>query len=72
MDPNNAGNDISGGSRLVLLIFKQFAQAHDEILAAMKERHRPSLLDWMIGGDYTDVMSQRDHMQVLYNIDGSG
>ena len=69
MDPNKRGNDISGGSRMVLHIFALFAKAHKQILEAMKARDRPSLLDWMLGGDYTDVMAQRTHMKALH--DGS-
>ncbi len=35
------------------LIFDRFARAHSELLKAMKMQNRPSLLDWLLGGNYT-------------------
>lgn len=66
MDPNNPENDISGGSRNVGLIFDRFAQAHQEILEAMKSPTRSSLLDWMLGGEYGVFTHQRNHLEKLY------
>ena len=66
MDPNRPDNDISGGSRNVVLIFKRFAQAHQEILDAMSDPERISLLDWMLGGKYDSFAWQRNRLKVLY------
>ena len=67
MDPHNSGNDISGGSKRILTIFDKFAMAHRHILNAMNNQGRPSLLDWMLGGNYTGVMKQRNHLKALYD-----
>lgn len=67
IDPNKPDNDISGGSRQVTIIFDRFSRAHSEILAAMKERNRPSLLDWLLGADYTSVAKSRARLLALYN-----
>lgn len=66
MDPNRPENDISGGSREVMLIFDRFALAHQEILQAMKRPGRVSLLDWLLGGNYESFASQRNHLLELY------
>lgn len=66
MDPNDPDNDISGGSRNVTLIFDRFSRAHLEIMKAIKSPTRPSLLDWMLGGDYGTFANQRRHLQKLY------
>ena len=71
LDPNRAHNDISGGSKNVLSIFEQFSKAHGEILESMRARDRPSLLDWMLGGNYTDVMRQRNFLRDLYYSDAN-
>ena len=66
MDPNNPDNDISGGSRNVTLIFKRFSQAHSMITNAMKTASSFSLLELMVGGDYSTFTRQRSHLQRLY------
>ncbi len=66
MDPNQEHNDISGGSRLVMLIFKRFSHAHAEILRAMKTPGRISLLDWSLGGSYDSFTFQRNRLRELY------
>ena len=66
MDPNLANNDISGGSREVMLIFDRFARAREEILLAMRSHGRISLLDWALGGNYDSFASQRNHLLSLY------
>lgn len=66
MDPNDPDNDISGGSRNVMLIFDRFSQAHLELMKAMKSPTRLSLLDWMLGGEYAIFRYQRSHLQKLY------
>lgn len=66
IDPNKPDNDISGGSKNVMQIFDRFARAHLEILKAMKSPNRPSVLDWLLGGDYESFVWQRDHLRRLY------
>jgi len=66
MDPNKAENDISGGSRLVMLIFERFSRAHTGILRAMKNPSRISLLDWSLGGNYESFTVQRNHLRGVY------
>ena len=66
MDPNQPDNDISGGSKNVVLIFARFSRAHEEILRAMNAPNRPSLLDWMLGGNYNTFLWQRQRLKRLY------
>lgn len=66
IDPNKPDNDISGGSKNVMQIFDRFARAHLEVLMAMKSPNRPSLLDWLLGGNYESFVFQRDHLRRLY------
>ncbi|MCJ1398903.1 hypothetical protein MMC11_002104 [Xylographa trunciseda] len=67
MDPNKSDNDISGGSRNVMLIFARFSRARDEILNAMGNSNRTSLLDWMLGGNYNTFLWQRARLRKLYS-----
>ncbi|KAL8821433.1 MAG: hypothetical protein Q9223_000536 [Gallowayella weberi] len=66
LDPNNPGNDISGGSGNVLRIFDLFSRAYNEIMEAMKSRNRISLLDWALGGNYRNFTVQRERLRALY------
>lgn len=66
MDPNKPDNDISGGSKNIMLIFDCFSQAHEEILDAMNSPDRRSLLHWPLGGDYGVFVWQRNHLQNLF------
>lgn len=66
MDPNKPENDISGGSRNILLIFDCFSQAHEEILDAMNSPDCRSLLDGPLGGNYGSFVWQRNHLQKLF------
>lgn len=66
MDPNREDNDISGGSRQVLLIFDRFSKAHTEILKAMNAANRPSILDWSLAGNYESFVLQRNRLLDLY------
>ncbi len=66
MDPNTPENDISGGSKNVGQIFDRFSKAHAEILKAMKPgSQRPSLLDWLLGGDYQIFFEQRNRLRTI-------
>ena len=49
-----------------MAIFDEFAKAYQHVIEGIASQ-RPSLLDWMLGGDYTAVMMQRNHLQDLYN-----
>lgn len=66
MDPNKADNDISGGSRNVSLILERFSVAHKELMSALRNPKRISLLDWMLGGDYDEFVWQRNHLRQLF------
>ncbi len=48
-------------------IFDQFSEAHTAILTAIKESNRPSLLNWLLGGNYESFGWQRNHLLNLYN-----
>ena len=67
MDPNKPDNDISGGSRLVAFIFGRFSRARDEILAAMQNPKRTSLLDWCLAGNYDIFTAQRNRLLKIYS-----
>lgn len=66
MDPNMPENDISGGSRNVMLIFDCFSQAHEDILGAMRSSKCRSLLEWPLGGNYQTFTSQRNYHRKLF------
>ena len=66
MDPNKPDNDISGGSRNVMLIFDRFSRAHHELITALRSSNRPSYLDWLLGGNYDSFIRQRNHLLSLY------
>lgn len=66
MDPNKPDNDISGGSKNIMVIFDCFAQAHEEILDAMNSPGRRSFLDWPLGGNYGTFVWQRNHLRKLF------
>ena len=67
IDPNKADNDISGGSKNVMLIFSRFSRAREEILQAMRSSNRASLLDWMLGGNYNNFLWQRNRLRECYD-----
>lgn len=66
MDPNQHGNDISGGSHNITLILRCFSEAHKHILAAMRDPNRQSLLERTLGGNYESILWQRDHLRRIY------
>ena len=66
VDPNDRTNDISGGSRNVTYIFKLFSYARTEILSAMQRNDPKSLLTWMLGGNYSIYLAQRELLKQLY------
>ena len=66
MDPNKPDNDISGGSRHITVVFAAFSECHDEILRAMCSLGNKSLLGWMVGGNYSSILWQRQRLRRLY------
>ena len=66
IDPNRSDNDISGGSRNVMLIFERFSAAHKEIMASFTSSNRLSLLDWMLGGNYDNFVWHRNRLRHVY------
>ncbi|PGH21378.1 hypothetical protein AJ80_03295 [Polytolypa hystricis UAMH7299] len=75
MDPNNAQNDISGGTKEIPLIFKSFSDAHrilkeNMVTAAFTgSRSCKSLLGPLIGAHYEPYDYQRQHLRNLFETD---
>ncbi|KAK5001191.1 hypothetical protein LTR66_000068 [Elasticomyces elasticus] len=73
MDPNRAGNDISGGSKNIDLIFRCFADACSALKQRMYDLQRmdfasrkdASVLHCMWGGDYSSFEAQRRRLRKL-------
>ncbi|KAL9092598.1 MAG: hypothetical protein Q9165_004402 [Trypethelium subeluteriae] len=73
IDPNNAQNDISGGTKLIKLILNVFSEAHQTLVQRMTEldeqtvdeRKGRSILGSIVGGNYTSYERQREHLRVL-------
>jgi len=71
IDPNNAANDISGGSRNFFLICDCFASARHVLQSRMDEigklqpqnRERLSILESIIGADYSSFSRQRAELR---------
>lgn len=71
IDPNNAQNDISGGSRNTPAIMRAFSDAYDALAQRMHELEREnyaraSLLSVILEGDYSSYREQRQHLRSLY------
>ena len=66
MDPNRPTNDISGGSRNITVVFAAFSECYDEIMQAMRIPGNKSLLSWMLGGNYSTILWQRQRLRRLY------
>lgn len=73
IDPNNSLNDISGGTKEILLILKCFASAyrtlkHGLVTSALAPQRAPkSLLGSIIGGNYAAYDYQREHLQRIFD-----
>lgn len=70
-DPNNPANDISGGTREILLIFQSFANAFREVNDRMEALNRSgdcqtSILEVILGGNFEDYAEQRRHLHRVY------
>ncbi|KAF1948039.1 hypothetical protein EJ02DRAFT_440192 [Clathrospora elynae] len=69
-DPNRPENNISGGSYNAQIAFDAFKVAHqtltDRIRATKAGQNiGPSILECILGGDYTSYFRQRNHMKSL-------
>ncbi|WPH02775.1 Hypothetical protein R9X50_00564300 [Acrodontium crateriforme] len=72
VDPNNADNDISGGSMKIDQVFDLFSQAHSAIENKLYhvgrgEDDSDSILGCILGGNYTSFIRQRDRLYDLVN-----
>jgi non-canonical poly(A) RNA polymerase PAPD5/7 len=70
IDPNQSGNDITGGSANTRTIQTAFSAAYRELKQRMAEldamsiqdRRGKSILEVIIGGNYSSFEVQRDHL----------
>jgi non-canonical poly(A) RNA polymerase PAPD5/7 len=73
IDPNNTGNDISGGSSNTATIVSLFAEAYRDLRERMAtlakadkaERQGASILDVIFAGNYSTFRLQREHLAKL-------
>lgn len=70
IDPNNPANDISGGSLNYPQIRACFAEAYkslqDKLLRVAAGEKFDSILEVILGGDYTTFREQRDYLRKLH------
>ena len=71
IDPNKPDNDISGGSQHIGIVFKAFASAYEKLSSVMEADARDStgsgsLLAHIIGGNYVNYVTQRDHLRHVF------
>lgn len=70
IDPNNPTNDISGGSKNYPQIQACFAESHkdlqDRLLRVSAGETFDSILEVILGGDYTTFREQRDYLRKLH------
>lgn len=74
MDPNNATNDLSGGSHMARLIQTKFSQSHKTMMELIKRmdtapsvlRKGTSFLRVIIGGNYERVVLQRSIIREVH------
>ena len=80
IDPNDSGNDVSGGSKDALLIFDKFHQTYNKLVDLMEDAderrdemhlagHQTSLLGLLLGGNYDSFTFQRGR---LWNLNHRG
>jgi non-canonical poly(A) RNA polymerase PAPD5/7 len=71
IDPNNPANDISGGSSNTSNILAHFANAHQELTKRMAQlaqdpnRAGQSILEVIMGGNYSSFENQRNYLELL-------
>lgn len=74
IDPNNYGNDISGGSGSILKIFDKFADAFRELNICMSDAEDTykesgdviSILERVWGGNYALFEAQRSRLRTVW------
>lgn len=75
VDPNKEDNDVSGGTAKIKNIFAAFSKAHrllDEQMSMARSvpdnrRKRSSILNCILGGDYSSFDLQRLRLEQLYD-----
>ncbi|KAK1138975.1 hypothetical protein N8T08_001619 [Aspergillus melleus] len=70
-DPNNADNDISGGTREIALIFKSFSEAYRVlkermVSSALSGQTRCSILETIIAANYDEYTEQRWQLREIF------
>jgi len=74
IDPNRSDNDISGGSRLIEEVFDCFKGAHALIQKRLDQLRKGesssgSILECILGGDYSAYANTRARLQRVYQRD---
>jgi non-canonical poly(A) RNA polymerase PAPD5/7 len=71
IDPNNSANDIAGGSSNAGTVLSHFARAHQvltqrmALLAHDPNKAGQSLLQCIMGGNYSSFENQRNYLELL-------
>ncbi|KAK4119519.1 hypothetical protein N657DRAFT_658928 [Parathielavia appendiculata] len=71
IDPNNPANDIAGGSSNARTIISHFAHAHQQLTQRMAQlaqdpnRAGQSILEVILGGNYSSFEKQRNYLEKL-------
>ncbi|PYH93498.1 topoisomerase family protein TRF4 [Aspergillus ellipticus CBS 707.79] len=73
-DPNNADNDISGGTREIALIFRAFSDAYRRlkgrmVSTAMAGNAETSILETIIAANYDEYSEQRWQLREIFDND---
>lgn len=70
IDPNNPGNDISGGSSNTPAILSRFHDAfntlRDRMTTLARNPHRGNILEVILEGDYSSFQMQRDFLRHVH------
>lgn len=71
IDPNNPRNDISGGTSQIETVLHLFKQAHTAVQTRLNQHEsgqdvEASILECILGGDYTSFMHQRQRLSRLH------
>lgn len=73
-DPNNADNDVSGGTREIALIFRAFSEAYQRlkermISTATAGQTQASILEAIIAANYEEYTEQRWQLRQVFDTD---
>jgi non-canonical poly(A) RNA polymerase PAPD5/7 len=73
-DPNNADNDVSGGTREIALIFRAFSEAYQRlkermISTATAGQTQASILEAIIAANYEEYTEQRWQLKQVFDTD---